>query len=111
MFTSTHTHTLTTRSTFGRYDDTKSASEQIDLMSTILSRFDLIFLVRDVRDEDRDRMICRHVMGVHIGNSSGGGGAGGAGGGADLAAMNDGGADGELPAAGMLGGDSLTQAG
>ena len=61
---------------FGRYDDFKSASEQIDLMTTILSRFDLIFLVRDVREEERDRMICRHVMGVHITNSRGGGGSG-----------------------------------
>lgn len=54
---------------FGRYDDFKSASENIDLMTTILSRFDLIFLVRDIRDEDMDRMICQHVMGVHIGSS------------------------------------------
>lgn len=59
---------------FGRYDDLKSASENIDLMTTILSRFDLIFLVRDVREEDRDRMICKHVMGVHIQNSRGDGG-------------------------------------
>jgi len=51
---------------FGRYDDLKSASENIDLMTTILSRFDLIFLVRDVRDEELDRTICRHVMGVHV---------------------------------------------
>ena len=51
---------------FGRYDDYKSASENIDLMTTILSRFDLIFLVRDVRDEERDKMICHHVMGVHM---------------------------------------------
>jgi DNA replication licensing factor MCM5 len=51
---------------FGRYDDLKSTSENIDLMSTILSRFDLIFLVRDVRDEVRDKMICHHVMGVHM---------------------------------------------
>ena len=56
---------------FGRYDDFKSASENIDLMTTILSRFDLIFLVRDIREEERDRMICQHVMGVHI--DSGGG--------------------------------------
>lgn len=55
---------------FGRYDDLKSASENIDLMTTILSRFDLIFLVRDVRDEERDRAICRHVMGVHINSRS-----------------------------------------
>lgn len=58
---------------FGRYDDFKSASENIDLMTTILSRFDLIFLVRDVREEERDRMICKHVMGVHMDNPSNGG--------------------------------------
>jgi len=70
---------------FGRYDDMKSASENIDLMTTILSRFDLIFLVRDVRDEELDKMICHHVMGVHINNSrgSGGGGNGSFGGGAN----------------------------
>ena len=56
---------------FGRYDDFKSASENIDLMTTILSRFDMIFLVRDVREEERDRLICQHVMGVHINNSTG----------------------------------------
>ena len=68
---------------FGRYDDFKSASENIDLMTTILSRFDLIFLVRDIREEERDLMICRHVMGVHIQNSGteGPGGSSGNGGG------------------------------
>jgi DNA replication licensing factor MCM5 len=60
---------------FGRYDDFKSASENIDLMTTILSRFDLIFLVRDIREEERDLMICRHVMGVHIQNSGTAGGS------------------------------------
>jgi DNA replication licensing factor MCM5 len=56
---------------FGRYDDTKSASDNIDLMTTILSRFDLIFLVRDYRDEELDKMICEHVMGIHMKNSRG----------------------------------------
>jgi DNA replicative helicase MCM subunit Mcm2 (Cdc46/Mcm family) len=37
-----------------------------------VSRFDVIFLVRDVRDEEVDKMICHHVMGVHINNSRGG---------------------------------------
>jgi len=41
-------------------------------MTTILSRFDLIFLVRDFREEARDRQICQHVMGVHMNNSTGG---------------------------------------
>ena len=30
---------------FGRYDDTRSAADNIDLLPTILSRFDLIFIV------------------------------------------------------------------
>ena len=46
-------------------------------MTTILSRFDLIFLVRDVRDEELDRMICRHVMGVHVNSNRNSSDAGG----------------------------------
>jgi len=57
---------------FGRYDDFKSASENIDLMTTILSRFDLIFVIKDARDEQLDHHICHHVMGVHINNSRSG---------------------------------------
>ena len=49
----------------GRYDDLKSAQENIDLQSTILSRFDLIFIVRDERSRERDEMIARHVLAVH----------------------------------------------
>lgn len=50
---------------FGRYDDMRSAAENIDMMSTILSRFDLIFIVRDIQDESRDKMIAAHVVRVH----------------------------------------------
>jgi DNA replication licensing factor MCM5 len=39
---------------FGRYDDMKSPGENIDFQSTILSRFDLIFIVRDEHDQQRD---------------------------------------------------------
>ena len=41
--------------------------------ATILSRFDLIFIVRDIRDEERDRTIARHVLSVHINASRAGG--------------------------------------
>ncbi|EGB05423.1 hypothetical protein AURANDRAFT_38450 [Aureococcus anophagefferens] len=51
---------------FGRYDDLRSTAENIDMMSTILSRFDCIFIVRDIRDESRDIFIAKHVMGVHM---------------------------------------------
>mmetsp|Transcript_20565 Transcript_20565/g.61322 ORF Transcript_20565/g.61322 Transcript_20565/m.61322 type:complete len:549 (-) Transcript_20565:90-1736(-) len=51
---------------YGRYDDLRSAAENIDMMSTILSRFDCIFIIRDIRDEGRDLSIAKHVMGVHM---------------------------------------------
>lgn len=40
-------------SIYGRWDDTKG-EENIDFMPTILSRFDMIFIIKDVHDEGRD---------------------------------------------------------
>ncbi|KAJ3301477.1 minichromosome maintenance protein 5 [Kappamyces sp. JEL0829] len=54
---------------FGRYDDLKSPGENIDFQSTILSRFDLIFIVRDEHNEERDSTIARHVVKVHMNNA------------------------------------------
>ena len=51
---------------YGRYDDTRSASENIDFLPSILSRFDLIFIVRDVRDYNRDIEMAKSVMNVHV---------------------------------------------
>lgn len=53
---------------FGRYDDLKSPGENIDFQTTILSRFDMIFIVRDDHDRNRDETIARHVMNIHMGN-------------------------------------------
>ncbi|KAI9178829.1 minichromosome maintenance protein 5 [Blastocladiella emersonii ATCC 22665] len=50
---------------FGRYDDLKTAGENIDFQSTILSRFDMIFILKDAHDEASDQRIARHVMGIH----------------------------------------------
>jgi DNA replication licensing factor MCM5 len=35
---------------FGRFDDLKQVDEQIELKTTILSRFDCIFIVRDINN-------------------------------------------------------------
>ncbi|KAJ3330565.1 minichromosome maintenance protein 5 [Blyttiomyces sp. JEL0837] len=51
---------------FGRYDDMKSASDNIDFQSTILSRFDLIFIVKDEHNETRDQTIAKHVLNIHM---------------------------------------------
>jgi DNA replication licensing factor MCM5 len=53
----------------GSYDDLKLAQEQIDLQTTILSRFDCIFLVRDIRNEESDRAMASHVVNLHMGNT------------------------------------------
>jgi len=42
---------------YGKYDDLKMLSEQIEFQTTILSRFDWIFLVRDIRTEQHDTMM------------------------------------------------------
>ncbi|KAI9484300.1 MCM2/3/5 family-domain-containing protein [Zychaea mexicana] len=51
---------------FGRYDDMKSPGENIDFQTTILSRFDMIFIVKDEHNEARDMSIARHVLNVHM---------------------------------------------
>ncbi|EON63035.1 DNA replication licensing factor mcm5 [Coniosporium apollinis CBS 100218] len=53
---------------FGRYDDLKTPGENIDFQTTILSRFDMIFIVRDEHERGRDERIAKHVMGIHMGN-------------------------------------------
>ena len=53
----------------GSYDDLKMAQEQIDLQTTILSRFDCIFLVRDIRNEESDKAMAAHVVSLHMGNT------------------------------------------
>ncbi|CAK0884119.1 unnamed protein product, partial [Prorocentrum cordatum] len=52
---------------FGTYDDLQSTADQMDFETTILSRFDMIFLVRDVRDPDRDFELARHMTSLHMG--------------------------------------------
>lgn len=54
----------------GRYDDLKHAAEQIDFQSSILSRFDSIFIVRDHRNEQADKAIANHVVGLHMHGTS-----------------------------------------
>jgi replicative DNA helicase Mcm len=45
---------------YGRFDQYRSISEQINLTPTIISRFDLLFTVRDVVDDTK--MIAKHIL-------------------------------------------------
>lgn len=55
---------------YGRYDELKSPGENIDFQTTILSRFDMIFIVKDDHNEERDISIANHVMNIHTGRTS-----------------------------------------
>lgn len=50
---------------FGRYLQNRDISENINLPMTILSRFDLIFVIRDVPNEKRDKAMASHILGLH----------------------------------------------
>ncbi|MFZ8791476.1 MAG: minichromosome maintenance protein MCM [Thermosphaera aggregans] len=50
---------------FGRYDLTQPVSKNIDLPPTILSRFDLIFVIQDIPNKERDRLLAKHILEVH----------------------------------------------
>jgi len=50
---------------YGRYNRKKSLSENINLPNSLLSRFDLMFLILDVADHEKDMALARHVTFVH----------------------------------------------
>lgn len=50
---------------YGRFDRFTSVAEQIDLSPTLISRFDLIFIMADEPNEERDRNLSGHIVEVH----------------------------------------------
>ncbi len=50
---------------YGRFDPNIYPSEQFDIPPTLLSRFDLIFPIKDILDEELDRSIAKHILTQH----------------------------------------------
>ncbi|XP_032504367.1 DNA replication licensing factor MCM2 isoform X1 [Phocoena sinus] len=50
----------------GRYDPSLTFSENVDLTEPIISRFDVLCVVRDTVDPVQDEMLARFVVGSHI---------------------------------------------
>ena len=50
---------------WGRFTGDHTISEQIDLPPTLLSRFDVIFSIKDVPDQDRDRRLANRILASH----------------------------------------------
>lgn len=50
---------------YGRYNVKKTISENINLPVALLSRFDLLFLLRDIANHELDMQLAIHVCSVH----------------------------------------------
>ncbi|XP_034288410.1 DNA replication licensing factor MCM3 [Pantherophis guttatus] len=50
---------------YGRYDQYKTPMDNIGLQDSLLSRFDLLFIVLDQMDPEQDREISDHVLRMH----------------------------------------------
>jgi replicative DNA helicase Mcm len=49
----------------GRYEPNRTVAENVPLPVTILSRFDLIFVLRDVPNKESDGRMSRHILEIH----------------------------------------------
>jgi replicative DNA helicase Mcm len=49
----------------GRYEPHRTVAENISLPVTILSRFDIIFVLRDVPDREADSKMSQHILEIH----------------------------------------------
>ncbi len=52
---------------FGRFDPYEVLAKQIDLPSTLINRFDLIFPVKDLPDLDKDEKLASFILKLHKG--------------------------------------------
>jgi len=50
---------------FGKYDPFKNLTENVNLPIPLLTRFDLVFVVRDIPHEEKDRQIAQHILSQH----------------------------------------------
>jgi len=50
---------------FGKYDPFKNLTENVNLPIPLLTRFDLVFVVRDIPEQEKDRQIAQHILSQH----------------------------------------------
>jgi len=50
---------------FGKYDIFKNIYENVNLPIPLLTRFDLVFIVRDIPSQEKDRSIAQHIISQH----------------------------------------------
>jgi len=52
--------------TLGRYNPYQTIAQNISLPVTLLSRFDLIFVLRDIPEKEKDTKMAEHILRLHL---------------------------------------------
>jgi len=55
---------------YGRFDPYQPIASQVDIPPTLLNRFDVIFMLRDIPDRSKDDAIATHVLAEHQSQAS-----------------------------------------
>jgi intein/homing endonuclease len=50
---------------YGKYDPYKNITENVNLPVPLLTRFDLIYIVRDMPEKEKDSLIASHILEIH----------------------------------------------
>ena len=51
--------------TYGKYDPFKNITENVNLPIPLLTRFDLIYVIRDTPESEKDSRIASHILEIH----------------------------------------------
>jgi replicative DNA helicase Mcm len=50
---------------YGKYDPYKNITENVNLPIPLLTRFDLIFIVRDIPEREKDNLVASHILEIY----------------------------------------------
>jgi replicative DNA helicase Mcm len=50
---------------YGKYDPFKNITENVNLPVPLLTRFDLIYVIRDIPEKEKDSRIASHILEIH----------------------------------------------
>jgi replicative DNA helicase Mcm len=55
---------------YGRFDQTKNLAEQFAIPPSLMSRFDLIFPIIDILDDEKDSKLATNILATHMGKKN-----------------------------------------
>ena len=50
---------------YGKYDPFKNITENVNLPVPLLTRFDLVYVVRDTPEKEKDSRVASHILEIH----------------------------------------------